>query len=829
MSGYPFKKIEIKWRKWWEDNATHHVDLNYNLKKKYILVMFSYPSEKRLHIGHWWNYGGVDTYSRYMRMRGYNVFEPMGFDAFGLPAENYAIKHGVHPAITTRNSVDSIREQLKTIGAMYDWNREVDTSKPEYYKWTQWLFLQLFKNGAAYRKKAPVNWCPECQTVLANEQVESDGSCERCGIKVTMRNLEQWFFRITDFADDLLESLNSIDMPEATKSMQRHWIGRSEGTEIDFAIDGHNRVIHCFTTRADTLFGATYVVLAPEHDLVQSITTAEHRKEVLAYIDKARSFSEIERLTVDREKTGVFTGAYAINPANNDQVPIWIADYVLAGYGTGAVMAVPAHDQRDFEFANKYKLPIVWVINPVNNHDTLFTDCAFETYGIMHDSGLFDGLATEEGTKCITKWLDSKDMGRATISYRLRDWLISRQRYWGAPIPVIHCPSCGIVPVPEDDLPVLLPEENVDFTPRGSSPLGSCREFIETKCPRCGEVARRDPDTMDTFVCSSWYYLRYLSTDTKNHAFDKDMIAKWLPIDTYIGGPEHATGHLIYARYITKYLNSIGEIQCEEPFLRLIHQGIITHKGQRMSKSKGNVVNPDEFIEKYGSDCFRLYLMFMGDFRAGGDWSDEGIIGIRRFQNRVWRLVEDWKDKVKDINFKDKTPGAERHEVFKNVTPELNELYHYTIMEVTKDLENFEFNTAISRLMEYVNELYKYTADINNVDLPFVKDAMNKLTILLGPLAPHMSEELWEMLGNEPSLFNTENIWPVFRKIERKEVTVVVQVNGKLTDRLTALKGSSEEVVRKMALESNKTTRKIANSKIKRIVYVQDKIINIVI
>ncbi|NQU06868.1 MAG: leucine--tRNA ligase, partial [Calditrichaeota bacterium] len=527
---------------------------------------------------------------------------------------------------------------------------------------------------------------------------------------------------------------------------------------------------------------------------------------------------EYERQATDREKTGVFTGAYAINPATNEKIPIWIADYVLGSYGTGAVMAVPAHDQRDYEFTQKYKLPIKWVIKSENKNDAVFTNRAYETYGIMFNSGEFNDLSSDEGKKAVTEWLDRNNNGRAIVKYRLRDWLISRQRYWGAPIPIIHCTECGTVPVPEDKLPLLLPEEGVDFTPHGSSPLGSCKEFIETTCPKCGKPARRDPDTMDTFVCSSWYYLRYLTPHNDEYMLDKKLVDSWLPIDTYIGGPEHATGHLIYIRYIAKYLKSIGIINFDEPFKKLIHQGIITYHGHRMSKSKGDAVNPDELVEKYGSDCFRLYLQFMGDFKAGGDWSDEGIIGIRRFQNRIWRLVENYADKISTLNLDSY-----------DIDSQYKRLLHYTIREVTKDLESFEFNTAISRLMEFVNELYKYTADDEKIKLSYLKDALNTMSILLGPLAPHMSEELWTKLGNEGSLFDQK--WPSYDEnaITQEMVTIVVQVNGKLTVRLSAPKGTSKSELEKMAMSSEKVVRKVADRVVRKTIHVQDKIFNVVV
>ncbi len=820
MENYPAQEIETKWRQKWNDNDSYRVDLKDDKRDKlYVLVMFSYPSEKKLHIGHWWNYGGTDTYARFKKMQGYNVFEPMGFDAFGLPAENYAIKHDLNPADVTSDSVLYIREQLKLIGAMYDWSREVDTSKPEYYKWTQWLFLQLFNRDAAYRKYAPVNWCTNCQTVLANEQVLSDGTCERCSTNVETRDLEQWFFRITDFADDLLDGLSDLDWPESTKLRQKHWIGRSEGTEISFLIEEIAQNIDCFTTRADTLYGATYIVLAPEHSLTRSISTPEQSESINEYVRKARDLSDIERQSLEREKTGVFTGAYAINPANGERLPIWIADYVLVTYGTGAVMAVPAHDQRDFEFAAKYDLPVQWVIKPTNPHDKTLKDRAFTEFGVMCNSAEFDGLSSTEGMQTITQWLERKNAGKAAVSYRLRDWLISRQRYWGAPIPIIHCQVCGIVPVPEEDLPVLLPLEGVDYRPRGTSPLGSSSEFINTTCPKCGAAAKRDADTMDTFVCSSWYYLRYLSTHMEKSAFDQNVLSNWLPVDVYIGGPEHATGHLIYARYIAKFLNSIGLLHYSEPFKKMVHQGIITHQGQRMSKSKGNVVNPDKFIEKYGSDCLRMYLMFMGDFSLGGDWSDEGIIGVRRFQNRVWRLVNNWSERI----FIEETTIE--------VDDSLNRVKHYTIKEVTDDLDNFRFNTAISRLMEFVNELYKYTFNPDKVNISFLRECFQTLIKLLSPLAPHLSEELWERVfkgTNDELMYDG---WPVHddKILIEETVTVVIQINGKLIERLPLTKGYSQDEVFREAITKEKVQNHLEKGELIKMIYIRDRILNIVL
>jgi len=817
MDSYPYRLVENKQRKRWEAEGVNKVDMANALRKLYVLVMFSYPSEKKLHIGHWWNYGPTDTFARFKRMQGFNVFEPMGFDAFGLPAENYAIKHGVHPGATTRDSVKHIREQLKQIGAMYDWNYEVDTSTPEYYRWTQWLFLQLYKAGSAYLKQSPVNWCPNCQTVLANEQVKTDGSCDRCGEIVTTRDLEQWFFRITDFADRLLDGLDRLDWPEPTKAMQRNWIGRSEGTEIEFSMVNHPFKIKCFTTRADTLCGVTYIVLAPEHPLLNSITTSEQHAEVESYVKRARDVSEIDRQSTEREKSGVFTGAYALNPVTGQKVPVWSADYVIGSYGTGAVMAVPAHDQRDFEFAKKYGLPLKWVIKPMNPHDDIFTNRAFEEYGVMHASGEFDGLTSMLGKEAVTKWLEENKAGKATVSFRLRDWSISRQRYWGAPIPVIHCPKCGITPVPEKDLPVMLPEDVKDYKPRGTSPLGAHEAFMNVDCPACGSPARRDPDTMDTFVDSSWYYLRYPSARRDDAPFDKELTEKWLPVDVYVGGPEHATGHLIYSRFIAKFLHSQGWLSFDEPFTRMIHQGIITHQGQRMSKSKGNVVNPDAFVEKYGSDCFRLYLMFMGDYTVGGDWSDEGIVGVRRFQNRIWRLFEKWAPEI---------VSATSDNVVKD--RDLNRILNYTVQQVTRDLDQFQFNTAISRLMELNNALYQYTSKPEIVDRVFMKEALGVLARLVGPVAPYMSEELWTMLGGSGSIFAQP--WPVcdIAALGVVTVTLAVQLNGKLIETVEITKGATAADAETNARESLKVTRHLAGKNVRKVIYVQDRILNFV-
>ena len=619
------KSVEAKWQKRWLESGENEFNEKNIDKKYYVLEMFSYPSGAKLHVGHWYNFGPSDSFARFKKMQGYEVFEPMGFDAFGLPAENYAIKTGIHPQDSTLKNIETMEMQLKKMGAMFDWNHEVVTCLPDYYKWTQWLFLQLYKKGLAYRKEAPVNWCSSCNTVLANEQVQ-DGLCERCSTPVVRKNLTQWFFKITDYAEELLFGLDKLDWPEKTKLMQKNWIGKSTGSEIVFETEKGSS-FKVFTTRADTLFGVSYTVLAPEHPLVKKLTTKEHKKEVEDYLVETSKCNEIDRLSTQREKTGVFTGSYAINPVNGEKIPIWIADYVLFSYGTGAVMGVPAHDDRDFAFAKKYNLPVKRVIEG--------GELPFTEYGTLVDSGKFSGMKSEEAKKAITQELQSEGKGSLKTNYRLRDWLVSRQRYWGAPIPIIYCPHCGTVPVPESDLPVQLPYD-VDFTPDGKSPLLKHEKFMNTVCPICKAPAKREPDTLDTFVCSSWYYLRYADNKNKNAPFDKDKADKYLPVDKYIGGAEHACMHLLYARFVTKALKDMGYIDFDEPFLSLVHQGtILGPDGFKMSKSRGNVVSPDEYIEKYGADAFRIYLMFGFSYIEGGPWNEKGIEAIAKFLERV--------------------------------------------------------------------------------------------------------------------------------------------------------------------------------------------------
>ena len=821
--GYPFKEIEQKWQKRWEDSKIYRTDLSRTEKKCYTLVMFSYPSSDKLHLGHWFNYGPTDTWARFRRLRGYNVFEPMGFDSFGLPAENYAIKTGGHPQDITEENIKFIREQLKAIGAMYDWEKEVITSRPDYYKWTQWVFLQLYKAGLAYRANAPVNWCPSCNTVLANEQVTADGSCERCHSPVTKKNLTQWFFKITAYAERLLNGLEKIDWPERTKLMQRNWIGKSVGVEIKFKLDDRTKQdIPVFTTRPDTLFGVTYMVLAPEHPLVDEITTPAQKKVVKEYMEKAMRESEIERTSTIREKTGVFTGAFAINPVNGERVPIWIADYVLMTYGTGAVMAVPGHDERDFEFATKYELPIRKVILEPGTKPDEPLNAAYTEPGRMINSGPFSGLPSREGIEKIATFLEEKKMGERKINYKLRDWLISRQRYWGAPIPIVYCDDCGEVPVPEEQLPVILPYD-VDFKPTGESPLRTHQEFIHCQCPRCGKPAHREVDTMDTFVDSSWYFLRYLSPHLEDRPFDTNLANAWCPVDMYVGGPEHATMHLLYARFITMVLHDMEHINFDEPFQALRHQGIIKGPdGMRMSKSRGNVVNPEEFLEKYGSDAFRCYLMFGFEFEKGGPWSDEGIASLDRFLNRIWRLFEKY-----GWVFESEQASSEMGEDER----ELNKVLHRSIKGVTEDTERFHFNTAISRIMELVNGLYRYTGEKANEELnaTFLKAVLENLNLLLAPFAPHLAEELWEMSGHQYSIFN--QAWPQVDENALKEemINYGILVNGKVRAQMQVPRDMSREEIEKLAMESGRIPELIRGKNIRKVVVVPNRIVNIVV
>ena len=808
------KKIEKKWQEKWEAAKFNRFDPEDKEREKlYVLEMFSYPSGAKLHVGHWYNYGPTDSYARFKRMKGYNVFQPMGFDAFGLPAENYAIKTGVHPKDSTLKNIETMEGQLRAMGAMFDWSAEIKTCTEEYYKWTQWMFLQLYKKGLAYRKEAPVNWCPSCNTVLANEQVV-DGKCERCDTPVVRKNLTQWFFKITEYAEELLSGLNSLDWPEKTKNMQRNWIGKSTGCEIEFACESGD-TFKVYTTRCDTVYGVTYVVLAPEHPLARKLTTPEQREAVEAYIDYASRANEIERLSSTREKTGVFTGSYCTNPVTGKKVPIYLADYVLYSYGTGAVMAVPAHDERDFAFATKYGLPIVKVIEKQGGETVL----PFTEDGIVACASQFDGLVGEEAREKISAYIATLGKGGKKINYRLRDWLVSRQRYWGAPIPVIHCEKCGAVPVPEKDLPVKLPYE-VEFRPDGKSPLAKCEKFMNTSCPKCGGPARRDPDTLDTFVCSSWYYLRYADAHNDKAPFSREKVDKLLPVDVYVGGAEHSCMHLLYARFFTKALRDLGYLDFDEPFKRLVHQGVILGPdGNRMSKSHGNVVSPDDYIKEYGADAFRLYLMFGFSYTEGGPWNDDGIKAISRFMDRVEKLV----NKAAEI-------GPEAQKIpFGQEEKSLNYTRNFTIGRVAEDMETFSFNTAVARLMELVNALYKYDGLACEKNLQLFRDCVKDLILLLAPCAPHFCEECWEMLGGKGFVFEQAfpKEDPAALVLDEKEYAV--QVNSKIVCRVNIPTSFSEKEIGEYVEALPEISEKIAGKTVKKCIVVLGRLVNLIV
>ena len=808
--------IDKKWQDKWAESGLYKFDPNKEGEKLYVLEMFSYPSGSQLHAGHWFNYGPVDSWARFKRMQGYNVFQPMGFDAFGLPAENFAIKTGIHPQDSTIKNIAKMEEQLKAMGAMFNWENEVVTCSPEYYKWTQWLFLKLYEKGLAYRKKAPVNWCPSCQTVLANEQVV-DGACERCSTEVTKKDLTQWFFKITDYADELLDKLDGLDWPEKTVSMQKHWIGRSTGSQVNFKVKDSDLNFDVFTTRVDTLCGVSYVVLAPENPLVDEIVSAEQKEAVENYKEEAKKQSDIERQSISREKTGVFTGAYAIHPLTGKEVPIWVGDYVLATYGTGAVMAVPAHDERDFAFAEKFNLPINRVIEAKDGSETNLPFCE---HGILVNSGEFDGLTTDEAKEKIVEKLASMGLGEKKVNFRLRDWLVSRQRYWGAPIPVVYCEECGIVPVPESQLPVELPYD-VEFDPDGKSPLAKSEAFVNTTCPHCGKPAKRETDTLDTFVCSSWYYLRYPDNKNTEAPFNPELINKMLPVDKYVGGPEHACMHLLYARFITKALRDMGYLNFDEPFTSLTHQGLILGPdGLKMSKSKGNTISPDDYIKEYGADVFRMYLMFGFAYTEGGAWSDDGIKSVNRFVERIERIIDTAREAIsKGENNKTTMDKAEK---------ELNYWRHNTIKSVTDDTDKLQFNTAIARMMEFINALSKYTQE-KEMNLDFLKDVVSDYLRLLAPFAPHFSEEQWSLLGNSYSIFN--EAWPKFdpKALVKDEVEIAIQVNGKIKNKIMVSSDLDEEGIKAAALSDEKIIASTEGKTVVKVIVIKGRLVNIVV
>lgn len=803
-------KVEKKWQTRWADEKLYSFDKSRIDKKYYTLEMFSYPSGAKLHAGHWYNYGPSDSFARFKRMQGYEVFEPMGFDAFGLPAENYAIRTGVHPEDSTLKNIDTMEKQLKKIGGMFDWDYEIKTCLPDYYKWTQWIFLELYKNGLAYRKEAPVNWCPSCSTVLANEQV-IDSRCERCNSEVIKKNLTQWFFKITNYAEELLQDLDTLDWPQKTIAMQKNWIGKSVGGEVEFALE-NGETFRVFTTRADTLYGVSYVVLAPEHPLVDKLVTADNKKAVDEYKESCAKTSEIDRLSSTREKSGVFIGAYAINPINNERVPIWIADYVLYSYGTGAVMGVPSHDERDFAFAKKYNLPITRVIAETDGEGEL----PYCGQGVLVNSGEFNGVDSDKAREDILDKLERIGKGGKKVNYRLRDWLVSRQRYWGCPIPIIHCEHCGEVPVPVEDLPVKLPH-NVDFTPDGKSPLSKCDEFINTVCPICGKPAKRDADTLDTFVCSSWYFLRYPDAHNTEKAFDSELINKMLPVDKYIGGAEHACMHLLYARFFTKALRDLGYLNFDEPFKSLVHQGtILGTDGMKMSKSRGNVVSPDDSVSRVGADAFRLYLMFGFSYVEGGPWNDNGIDSIVKFMDRVERIV----NKIYGY------PNGKTE--FTREEKELNFLRHSTIKRVTDDMEVFSFNTAIARIMELVNGLVKYD-QLNDKNVKLMRETASDLIGLLAPLAPHFAEELNENIGNKKSIFNMP--YPKYDEsaLVKDSYELAVQVNSKVRSKIEVPSDSDDKAIAEIAMNNDAIKPFIDGKTVVKTIVIPKRLVNIVV
>jgi leucyl-tRNA synthetase len=814
---YEPKEIESKWQTKWEADQLYHASDDSTKPNFYHLVMFPYPSGD-LHMGHWYNYSPFDTYGRFKRMQGYNVMQPMGFDAFGLPAENAAIKRGIQARTWTMANIENMRRQLRAMGAQWDWEREVVTCLPDYYKWTQWLFLQFYKHDLAYRTKAPANWCPNCNTTLANEQVLADGTCERCGTAVIRKEIDQWLLKISAYAERLLDFSEVIDWPEKTITMQRNWIGRSEGAGIRFGVEinGRREEIPVFTTRPDTIYGVTFFVLAPEHPWVEKLTTPEQKAAVEAYVDQARRMTEIERMSTEKEKTGVFTGGYVINPLSGEKVPVWIADYVLMSYGAGAIMGVPAHDQRDFEFARKFGIPIREVIRAEDaepSDPTTWTE-AHEAHGSMVNSGPFDGTPGTEAIAKVTQYVEEKGIGTFMVNYRLRDWLISRQRYWGAPIPIIYCPEHGAVPVPEEQLPVWLPE-NVQFKSTGESPLRYEPEFLHTTCPTCGQPATCEADTMDTFIDSSWYFLRYADPHNAEQAWSAEKLQKWLPVDQYVGGVEHAILHLLYSRFFVKALHDIGHVNFDEPFLRLFHQGLVLGSdGQKMSKSRGNVEAPDKYIEKYGADTVRCYMMFIGPFDAGGSFKAENLEGIWRFLNRFWSLInETWIDHP--------TPAESKE------SQAIERLHHKTIKRVTDDLSHFRFNTALAAMMECNNALIKQQhAEVARSAA--YQRALETMMQLLAPFAPHITEELWHQTGHTGSIHTTT--WPTFDEALTQDVTftLVVQVNGKVRERIEVPADITETSVRELVVGNEKVATWIGDSIIQKVIYIPGRLVNIV-
>ena len=805
MNVYKPNEVEAKWQKTWETNQQYKTNTEDSSKPKYYtLEMLPYPSGK-IHMGHVRNYSIGDVIARFKKMQGYNVLHPMGWDSFGLPAENAAIKHGIHPHKWTMENIEDMKGQLKLLGLSYDWDREIATSTPEYYKFTQEIFLKFLEHGLAYKKKSFVNWCPSCETVLANEQVVQ-GACERCDSVVVKKDLEQWYFKTTHFAEELLQDLDTLDgWPEKVKTMQKNWIGKSTGAEITFDIDGTDKSVTVFTTRPDTVYGVSYMVLAPEHELVKELVAGtEYEEEVAKFIAKMHTMTEIERTSSDLEKEGMFIGKHVINPLNGEKVELWIANYVLVDYGTGAVMAVPAHDERDGEFASKYNLNAIEVINEDN---------------IMINSGEFDGMEASKAFDAIIAKLEEMKIGKKTVNYRLRDWLLSRQRYWGCPIPVVYCDECGLVPEKKENLPVLLPTD-IEFTGKGESPLTTSKAFMNATCPCCGKPARREVDTMDTFVDSSWYFLRYIDAQNTKEPFAKDVVDKWMPVDQYIGGVEHAIMHLLYARFFVKAFNEMGMVDFKEPFKNLLTQGMVLKDGSKMSKSKGNVVSPLEIIDEYGADTARLFVLFAAPPERDLEWSDQGVEGCFRFLNRVYRLV----DELADITKSEATLGELTKE-----DKAMRFTINATLKKVTEDLnEKFGFNTAISALMELINEMYKYK-ELENRNDAVIKEAIETIVTILAPFAPHIGEELWTMIGKDGSIFDIS--WPSYDEsaLVKDEVEVVVQVNGKVRGKLSVVSNISREEMQEAAMNDEKIKTLVEGKTIVKVIAVPKKLVNIVV
>lgn len=805
MSVYDFKSIEKKWQKAWDEKGQYKMDTRDTSKPKYYcLEMFPYPSGK-IHMGHVRNYSIGDVVARFKKMQGYNVLHPMGWDSFGLPAENAAIKNNIHPHVWTMSNIEEMKEQLSMLGLSYDWDKEVATSTPEYYKWTQKIFLEFYKAGLAYKKNSFVNWCPSCETVLANEQVVQ-GQCERCDSLVEKKELEQWYFKTTEFSEELLADLDGLDgWPEKVRLMQKNWIGKSFGANVTFQIDGSDQEISVYTTRPDTIFGSTFMVLAPESHLARDLVAGTEYEPVLdEFLAKMHTMTQIEREAADLEKEGKFVGKYVINPLTGKKMPIWIANYVLADYGTGAVMGVAAHDDRDNDFAKKYDLEIIPVIDEDDK---------------MINSGQFDGMNKDEAFDKIIEKLEEMGKGNRKTNFRLRDWLISRQRYWGCPIPVIYCPDCGIVPVDEKDLPVLLPTD-VEFTGKGESPLASSKTFTECSCPKCGKPARREVDTMDTFVDSSWYYMRYADNMNSDRPFDTDVVNNWLPVDQYIGGVEHAILHLLYARWFTKAFKKLGWTSHDEPFKNLLTQGMVLMDGSKMSKSKGNTVSPVELVEKYGADTARLFILFAAPPERDLEWSEQGVEGCFKFLNRVYRLVDEL------------APVAKLELEFGNLTKadkDMRAKTNNTLKKVTEDLnDKFGFNTAIAALMELINDLYKYK-ELEDRNDAVIKEAIKAVVVILAPFAPHLGEELWLMIGKEASVFDIG--WPDYDKsaIQLDEVEIIVQVNGKVRNKINAPVGIDQDVMKNLALNDEKIKEFIEGKNVVKVIAIPSKLVNIVV